>query len=315
MKPPDNLYKFEGGFLPLWVQEWNQPAVDDATMKNSLRILCLLSFLPPSGVSIGQIPTDSLVAYFPFNGNANDEIGNSDGTVDGATPTVDRFGKAISAYYFNGSSHIQGVSTAFNFSIQPFSISSWIRSSSSSSQAIFTTHDLSLENYSNIGLYLAGSDSSFADFDINNGQGSLTNFNGRSVNDGLWHHIVVVRTGNTANIYVDNQLDFTDTLSQDPLNSTLFMIGSNTGGAYFDGNIDDIRIYARALNSDEIQSLYYEEDDLKLHVPFQYATIQAALNATQSGDTVVVQPGTYYENIFLPNTNGISLGVCPGNGV
>ena len=44
-----------------------------------------------------------------------------------------------------------------------------------------------------------------------------------------------------------------------------------------------------------------------LHVPSQYPTIQEALNAAQAGDTVLVQPGTYYENIFWPNINGIKL--------
>jgi hypothetical protein len=49
------------------------------------------------------LPTEGLVGYFPFNGNANDESGNAHhGTVYGATPTTDRFGNPNSAYYFNG---------------------------------------------------------------------------------------------------------------------------------------------------------------------------------------------------------------------
>jgi photosystem II stability/assembly factor-like uncharacterized protein len=42
-------------------------------------------------------------------------------------------------------------------------------------------------------------------------------------------------------------------------------------------------------------------------VPSQYSTIQAALNAAQAGDTVLVQPGTYKENLVWPNVNGIKL--------
>ena len=53
------------------------------------------------------VPTNGLVGYWPFNGNANDESGNgNNGTVNGATLTSDRFGNANGAYSFNGSSEI-----------------------------------------------------------------------------------------------------------------------------------------------------------------------------------------------------------------
>lgn len=44
-----------------------------------------------------------------------------------------------------------------------------------------------------------------------------------------------------------------------------------------------------------------------INVPSDYLTIQAALNAADSSDTVLVQPGTYFENIFWPDKNGIKL--------
>jgi hypothetical protein len=44
-----------------------------------------------------------------------------------------------------------------------------------------------------------------------------------------------------------------------------------------------------------------------LNVPSHYSTIQSVLNAAQYGDTVLVVPGTYFENIIWPNTDGIKL--------
>ena len=44
-----------------------------------------------------------------------------------------------------------------------------------------------------------------------------------------------------------------------------------------------------------------------INIPDDYSTIQAGLNAADSSDTVLVQPGTYYENIFWPDKNGIKL--------
>jgi predicted outer membrane repeat protein len=46
---------------------------------------------------------------------------------------------------------------------------------------------------------------------------------------------------------------------------------------------------------------------ITINIPDDYATIQAGLNAADSTDVVLVQPGTYFENIFWPETNGIKL--------
>jgi hypothetical protein len=49
------------------------------------------------------LPTDGLIAYYLFNGNANDESGNGNhGTINGATLTTDRYNNADSAYAFDG---------------------------------------------------------------------------------------------------------------------------------------------------------------------------------------------------------------------
>ncbi len=84
---------------------------------------------------------EGLVAYYPFNGNANDESGNgNDGTVNGATVTVDRFGNTDSAYHFNGNGNatdsVQLPYTIINGLINITS-SVWIKSSNSD-QAILS---------------------------------------------------------------------------------------------------------------------------------------------------------------------------------
>ena len=65
-----------------------------------------LVFLILATVS-GQIPTESLICYWPFNGNANDlSINNNHGIVNGATLIPDRFGNINSAYSFDGNDYI-----------------------------------------------------------------------------------------------------------------------------------------------------------------------------------------------------------------
>jgi hypothetical protein len=57
---------------------------------------------------------------------------------------------------------------------------------------------------------------------------------------------------------VDGVLDFTDNVTQNPNNSTTFIIGSSYNTAYFIGTIDDIRVYNRTLTDAEIGLLYHE---------------------------------------------------------
>ena len=77
-----------------------------------------------------QIPQNGLVAYYPFNGNANDESGNGNsGTVKGASLTTDRFGNSSSAFDFNGIDNMIEVPANNQFDFQNFTISTWIKRS------------------------------------------------------------------------------------------------------------------------------------------------------------------------------------------
>ena len=74
------------------------------------------------------VPTNGLVGWWPFNGNANDESGNgNNGTVNGATLTVDRNGAFNSAFSFDGlSNYISGnIANFSNTSIT--SLSAWVK--------------------------------------------------------------------------------------------------------------------------------------------------------------------------------------------
>lgn len=71
-------------------------------MKRNVFFLILSLWIGLSGFA--QIPLNGLIAWFPFNGNANDMSGNGhNGTVYGATLTTDRFGNTYGAFNFNGS--------------------------------------------------------------------------------------------------------------------------------------------------------------------------------------------------------------------
>ena len=230
----------------------------------------------------GQTNSD-LVAYYPFNGNANDESeNNNNGTVNGATLTTDRFGNVNSAYSFDGQNDYIALPTQQNlFGLEKnLSISLWFKMDS-------TQHDMqlfSLEpstssvNDRNAGVMLA--------FDYSDwGSGKLDFFIGDGVHDGYspstyltyshifdnsWHHVVVTRNDNIARIYVDDQLAAENTnFHNNNINwdghayeQDNYTIGAwqsfNGVQRFFNGEIDDIRVYDKALSSTEVDSLYHE---------------------------------------------------------
>ncbi len=85
-------------------------------------------------VSIGNaqvpsyVPTNGLVGYWPFSGNANDASSNgNNGTVNGATLTADRFGNQNSAYSFNGTSNYIAVPHNATFNMQKATWNVWVK--------------------------------------------------------------------------------------------------------------------------------------------------------------------------------------------
>ncbi len=212
-------------------------------------------------------PTGGLVAYYPFNGNADDESGNGhDGTVSGATLTEDRFGTANSAYRLYGTGeYIEVAHTPdLNFGTGDFSVSFWVNTADSNQlQSAFSKGHMPDQGkyWMRINDYKSGGELSFRTAD---GAGQATHLitNEASITDGAWHHIVSIRRGSDLELYLDG--DPLDSISGDVRNvdsSSPFYIGafrdaSDNIEKVLVGVIDDIFIYNRALTETEIEELY-----------------------------------------------------------
>ena len=97
-----------------------------------------------------QIPTNGLLAYYPFNGNANDTSGNgNNGIATDVTLTSDRFGNNInSAYSFNGtSSNIEANIANYPLKGESRTITGWFKAAS---PVVSQEFDFCLLNYGNI---------------------------------------------------------------------------------------------------------------------------------------------------------------------
>jgi len=230
-------------------------------MKKNCSIIILLIF--SSTFTFGQIPPyvpiNGLVAWFPFNGNANDEsIYNHQVTANGPNTTTDRFGAIDRAYQFDGVSDKISVTDNVvpDFDFIQFSISIWALKDN---QTIFFPGIISRCQANNIGWYLYANSglSDSIDFSGAISTGNYFNATGAPAPVNQWVHYVCTFSPGLQQLYINGVLTGVDNNPGSIFNVVGdILIGFKTGGSYWGGKIDDIAIYNRVLSQSEITGLY-----------------------------------------------------------
>ena len=243
-------------------------------MKNIL----ILVFGVFCSIAIAQIPTDGLVAHYPFNGNANDESGNGyNGQVFGATLTTDRFGNANSAYTFDGDNDFIWASFVSAWSgSTATTFSCWYRTDFgySNGYGALVGHWKNNGQYNGpIGEQIHLTNNGSIDISLIGGQGVTSDPN-RAIG-GNWHKVDIVfngnlPVGNRISLFCDGQfaqyLVMGNAPSQLGNQATRTYIGASCGPdglddawSHFKGEIDDVLLYNRALSANEISELYQNQ--------------------------------------------------------
>ena len=227
-------------------------------------ILAILNAAPPT-------LADGLVAYYPFSGNAGDSSGNGNhGTVNGATLTTDRFGNVNRAYNFDGTNSIVVNDNDILDLTNDFTISSWINSSSYPTNSfggpinmiickrpavvsdITGTYSFGIWEFngSHIISFQAPPNASPVTYPGSNGTIQLNQ----------WYNFTATyyKTNKELKYYLNgtevfkSNLDFQ--ITNTPYNLTIGALTS--ANTYFwNGKLDEIRIYNRALAQSEITYL------------------------------------------------------------
>lgn len=241
-----------------------------------MRKLVYLFLFCISSVANAQLPTAGQVAYYPFNSNANDESGNNNnGQINGAiVPAADRFGNPCGAFRFVGTGCYVTVpaSASLKTPVHALTIAAWVKPERSSAspndvnlillakpgieagadakaQYCFQIKRIFGDSYSTIAL---SSDFSFQD----------KAYNSHPIEFNRWYFIAVTYDEGFVQVYQDGKL-----ICQAPKPKALvpndlnLEIGRDivAGKKYFNGSLDDLRIYNRALTPAEITTLFKDE--------------------------------------------------------
>jgi hypothetical protein len=275
------------------------------------------------------VPSNGLVGWWPFNGNAIDEsINTNDGTVNGATLTTDRFGSANSAYSFDGITNYINCGNNPNLQLNNFTFSLWANLDSTSGN---------WNNGVNSGGFLIykGCDNPVFPF---NGYsyrvfyakpyGLLTDQfttnrafldNNLSSLFGNWSNIIYSYDGAYLRLYFNGiKIDSLARNGNTSINSNDLLVGCRkeiinnncTLDDYFKGQLDDIGIWNRALTQQEITGLYNG------NLCFQTITVTDTLlintnftgfNPVTYQNTIKIWPNPTNDHITIDNGNLANL--------
>ena len=257
-------------------------------MKTNKHLVSVIAILGFAIISNAQVPnyvsSNGLVGWWPFNGNANDESGNgNNGTVNGATLTNDRFGNANKSFDFDFTHWSWGsggdeIFIPFNssFNSSNISVSAWVKRESQGypgqSQCIITRYQFGYSNPNGQVWGISGGyepnflvEYGVIEASTNNNQTVISN-SGDTLQLNIWTHVVLTFDGNNARLYENGNLGSitsSNGLVINTLGNSGISIGlsdqANGHWAPFDGNIDDIGIWNRALTDCEIQDLYHSQ--------------------------------------------------------
>jgi hypothetical protein len=276
-----------------------------------LSAFCLQAQTVPS-----YFPIQGLKAAYLFSGNAADSSGNGlDGTVFGPTLTTDRFGKANSAYYFNGTSDYITLPAASIFDItnSSLTLSAWIKCNdnnpTSGKVIVWRGNIISAHDPYQMAIY-----SGQMVFRKDVGSGTTTNlvsFPSTSIDTSKWH--LVVGTFDSASskysIYYDGAL-----MNQQVLPGTMSystsgfetMIGAHDDPSiypYFFGKIDEVGIWKRPLTYCEIKRLYYSIPSLITSNPFNDSVLNGGIASFSIRDTDTATSYQWQVNVGSGFTN------------
>ncbi|WP_258100497.1 LamG-like jellyroll fold domain-containing protein [Marinoscillum pacificum] len=256
--------------------------------------------------SIADI-SSNLVAYYPSPDGVDASGSDNDATPNNVTSVEDRFGNSGEAYDFNGSSSIMSLPNSILVKDE-ISISLWFKTSDFG--GILGYQNTSTQ--SNPSSYVPVITIDDPDGDLYSAfwQSQTSAMPAGNHSDNKWHHLVLTGTAGAQTIYIDNELLNTST-SYTKIALQVSQLGAaftggnwtigNGGWFYYDGALDDVRIYERVLSATQVAALYNMSEPGTPEVVSPIADI--ALDEDAEPQTLVANLSRVFSN---PNASAIS---------
>lgn len=206
--------------------------------------------------------TDGLIRHYNFEDNTNDYFGIADGVAyNGLSYTDCKFSRCAN---FDGSNDYvlvndnlmpQNKNVTFSFWLYSHNLQGYTTFSSTNPKSIISSNGATLDNV----IRLKGSE-----VQINMDEGSAQWFSCLTgqweLKENYWHHLVVSILTDGFKIYIDNQLLSDCSHSKIWNNVSSYHLGTNYDHSqrFYDGLLDNLKVYNRSLEVWEIDVLYNE---------------------------------------------------------
>lgn len=242
------------------------------------------------------LPSNGLIGWWPFNGNANDESGNGlNGTVYSAVLTNDRFGYPNAAYSFDG---VNDYIVTNRVGLNSFSFSAWY-------YLDINTHyspiiDAYNANWEFLVEYL---NPTFVRW-VTSPTVYVELFSNATTTISNWHHLACTYNQGTVKIYHDGVLAQTFNNVTFPVNNGNYYFGRSASGTsqYLDGKLDDIGMWDRPLTPEEIDLIYNGCSVSVVSQPqnaVNYAGLSTYFTTISSTSNSTYQWQTLQNNVFV----------------
>ena len=205
------------------------------------------------------VPTSGLQGWWPFNGNASDDSGNgNNGTVNGASLTEDRFGNVNKAYSLNGATDFISINNSFDFQNRTYNF--WYKPTSieATTGILIVCDNPQLLN----GVTQARVIKSNNIDSVQIATGLLAGFYlGTSTNINNWQMLTYVRKINSVDLFLNGSFISSSSqigtyVSSNGNSQTILGCSRDFSNDFYNGKIDDLGIWNRALNQQEITDLF-----------------------------------------------------------